>query len=70
MGATTILKPKRAESSATCGDLQQILEQRLPVLVYSHPEVDRIWGPKGIYYGSFKGHILSGPGWLYAHPGA
>ena len=35
------------------------------LLGYSHPEVDRIWGIKGIHWGSFKGCILSNPGWLY-----
>ena len=34
---------------------------------YSHPEVDRIWAIKGIYWGSFKDPILSTPGWLYVY---
>ena len=33
-------------------------------LMYEHPEVDRICGLQGIYWESFKDHILSTPGWL------
>ena len=37
------------------------------VYVCSHPEVDRIWGMSGICYDSFRGHILSTPGWLHVY---
>ena len=39
------------------------------LLMYSHPEVGRIWSMSGIYHGSFKDHILSTPGWLYLFGG-
>ena len=36
----------------------------MPSSTYSHSEVDRVWGAKGTYLGSFKDHILFTPAWL------